>query len=197
MPQDNCPWAAWPDEEPGTSQIPPSGSLARPQRDVTDHSSPNPDFTSGRNVSGGVGTASNVKSRVNRLSVPGAIRPAHQRLQLYSPVPPNGLVVCAMTVTEERKEKKVHMDFEHLKPISTSLYLCDNKFHPEVLTARLSGDGKFGFVVIDGLGVLGALCGNMRKSARSHWISQRNIVEEVSQPCIFSVQERKSDVTMF
>ena len=39
------------------------------------------------------GTASNIKSRVNRLSVLGAITSTQQRLKLYTRVPPNGLVV--------------------------------------------------------------------------------------------------------
>ena len=48
-------------------------------------------------------------------------------------VPPNGLVVyCGTIVTSEGKEKKVNIDFEPFKPINTSLYLCDNKFHTEV-----------------------------------------------------------------
>lgn len=48
-------------------------------------------------------------------------------------MPPNGLVVyCGTIVTEEGKEKKVNIDFEPFKPINTSLYLCDNKFHTEV-----------------------------------------------------------------
>ena len=38
------------------------------------------------------GTASNIKSRVNRLSVLGAITSVQHRLKLYSKVPPNGLV---------------------------------------------------------------------------------------------------------
>lgn len=48
-------------------------------------------------------------------------------------VPTNGLVVyCGTIVTNEGKEKKVNIDFEPFKPINTSLYLCDNKFHTEV-----------------------------------------------------------------
>merc|ERR1719391_1489303 len=39
------------------------------------------------------GTASNIKSRVNRLSVLSAITSAQQRLKLYNRVPDNGLVV--------------------------------------------------------------------------------------------------------
>ena len=38
------------------------------------------------------GTAANIKSRVNRLSVLGAITSTQQRLKLYNRVPTNGLV---------------------------------------------------------------------------------------------------------
>merc|ERR1711971_129087 len=90
------------------------------------------------------GTASNIKSRVNRLSVLGAITSVQQRLKLYNKVPPNGLVIYCGT-------------------INTSLYLCDNKFHTEALTALLADDNKFGFIVMDGNGALfGTLQGNTR-----------------------------------
>jgi len=110
------------------------------------------------------GTASNIKSRVNRLSVLGAITSVQHRLKLYSKVPTNGLVIyCGTIVTDEGKEKKVNIDFEPFKPINTSLYLCDNKFHTEALNALLSDDNKFGFIVMDGNGCLfGTLCGNTR-----------------------------------
>ncbi|KAG1651883.1 Eukaryotic peptide chain release factor subunit 1 [Nymphon striatum] len=110
------------------------------------------------------GTASNIKSRVNRLSVLGAITSVQHRLKLYTKVPPNGLVIyCGTIVTDEGKEKKVNIDFEPFKPINTSLYLCDNKFHTEALSALLADDNKFGFIVMDGNGALfGTLQGNTR-----------------------------------
>merc|ERR1712137_486143 len=78
------------------------------------------------------GTASNIKSRVNRLSVLSAITSTQQRLKLYTKVPPNGLVIyCGTIVTDEGKDKKVSIDFEPFKPINTSLYMCDNKFHTQ------------------------------------------------------------------
>ena len=148
------------------------------------------------------GTASNIKSRVNRQSVLGAITSAQQRLKLYNKVkhaititvpfcadlmpnvavaylaftavvllpgafhtldtckntwherstsclpllqvPPNGLVVYTGTIlTDEGKEKKVNIDFEPFKPINTSLYLCDNKFHTEALNELLESDNKY------------------------------------------------------
>ncbi len=58
-------------------------------------------------------------------------------------MPPNGLVVYTGTIlTEEGKEKKVNIDFEPFKPINTSLYLCDNKFHTEALNELLESDNK-------------------------------------------------------
>ncbi|KAI9593745.1 peptide chain release factor eRF1/aRF1 [Syncephalis fuscata] len=111
------------------------------------------------------GTASNIKSRVNRLSVLSAITSTQQRLKLYTKVPPNGLVVyCGTIITEEGKEKKVNISFEPFRPINTSLYLCDNKFHTEALQELLESDSRFGFIVMDGNGTLfGTLSGNTRE----------------------------------
>lgn len=59
-------------------------------------------------------------------------------------VPPNGLVVYTGTImTDDGKEKKVNIDFEPFKPINTSLYLCDNKFHTEALNELLESDNKW------------------------------------------------------
>ena len=52
------------------------------------------------------------------------------------------VIYCGTIVTEEGKEKKVNIDFEPFKPINTSLYLCDNKFHTEALTALLADDNR-------------------------------------------------------
>ncbi|ETN75527.1 hypothetical protein RB195_012941 [Necator americanus] len=137
----------------GTSMIsliiPPRDQIARVQKMLADE----------------YGTASNIKSRVNRLSVLGAITSVQGRLKLYSKVPPNGLVVyCGTIVTDEGKEKKVNIDFEPFKPINTSLYLCDNKFHTEALQGLLADDNKFGFIIMDGNGTLfGTLQGNTRE----------------------------------
>jgi peptide chain release factor subunit 1 len=136
----------------GTSMIslilPPKSQIAQVNKMLTDEYS----------------TASNIKSRVNRLSVLSAITSAQQRLKLYSRCPPNGLVLfVGQILTDEGKERKVNIDFEPFKPINTSLYLCDNKFHTEALGELLADDETFGFVVMDGHGSLyGTLCGNTR-----------------------------------
>ena len=80
-------------------------------------------------------------------------------------MPTNGLIIyCGTIVTDEGKEKKVNIDFEPFKPINTSLYLCDNKFHTEALQELMESDTKFGFIIMDGNGSLyGTLSGNTRE----------------------------------
>lgn len=137
----------------GTSMI----SLIIPPRDQISRVS--------KMLSDEYGTAANIKSRVNRLSVLGAITSTQQRLKLYNRVPTNGLVIyCGTIVTDEGKERRVNIDFEPFKPVNTSLYLCDNKFHTEALHELLEDDDKFGFLVMDGNGCLfGTLQGNNRE----------------------------------
>lgn len=110
------------------------------------------------------GTATNIKSRVNKLAVLSAIKSSQERLKLYKNVPPNGLVLyCGTIVTDDNKEKKVTIDLEPIKPINTSLYMCDNRFHTEALTDLFNDDSKYGFIIMDGNGSLyGELRGNTR-----------------------------------
>ncbi|KAL0360149.1 UNVERIFIED_CONTAM: Eukaryotic peptide chain release factor subunit-3 [Sesamum radiatum] len=124
------------------------------------------------------GTASNIKSRVNRQSVLGAITSAQQRLKLYNKVPPNGLVLYTGTiVTEDGKEKKVTIDFEPFRPINASLYLCDNKFHTEALSELLESDDKFGFIIMDGNGTL---FGTLSELATQFYINPQTSQPNVS-----------------
>jgi peptide chain release factor subunit 1 len=111
------------------------------------------------------GKASNIKSRITRLSVLSAITSTQQKLKLFSKVPPNGLVIFTGTVvTETNKEKMISRVLEPFRPIHTSSYLCDTKFHTEALAELLESDDRFGFIVIDGLGALfGTLCGSSRE----------------------------------
>jgi peptide chain release factor subunit 1 len=111
------------------------------------------------------GTASCIKSRVNRLSVLSAITSTQQRLKRYTRTPNNGLIVyCGEMLTDDGKEKKVTIDFEPFKPINTSMYLCDNRFHTEHLAQLLEDDARFGFLIMDGNGSLfGTLQGSHRE----------------------------------
>jgi len=72
------------------------------------------------------------------------------------------VIYCGTIFGEDGKtEKKILIDFEPFKPINTSLYLCDNKFHVEPLKELLECEDVFGFIVVDGNGALyGTLQGN-------------------------------------
>lgn len=111
------------------------------------------------------GTATNIKSRVNRLSVLDAITSAQQRLKLYNRVPTNGLLLFVGTIiTEEGKEKRVTIDIEPFKPINTSLYMCDSRFHVDCLHELIEDEDIYGFIIMNGDGALyGTLQGNTKK----------------------------------
>ncbi|KAF5140878.1 peptide chain release factor subunit 1 [Vairimorpha ceranae] len=110
------------------------------------------------------GTASNIKSRVNRLSVLGAITSAQNKLKTYKETPPNGLGIFVGTVlNDQNKEKKISVGIEPIKPVNTSLYMCDSKFHVDDLLALFEDEFKYGVVVIDGQTTLFAsLQGNVK-----------------------------------
>jgi peptide chain release factor subunit 1 len=113
-----------------------------------------------------MGTAVNIKSRVNRQAVLTAITSAKERLKLYNKTPENGLVIYVGTVIgeDDSSEKKYTIDFEPFRPLNTFKYICDNKFCTEPLFELLENDESFGFIVMDGAGCLfGTLQGNSRQ----------------------------------
>lgn len=102
-----------------------------------------------------LGAASNIKSRENRQSVQSALRSILARLKLYNSVPENGLVIFCGDVVDpdDNKEKKIVLDIQPLRPVTVSRYLCDNKFHTDILMKLLELNEKtYGFIVIDGKG---------------------------------------------
>lgn len=118
------------------------------------------------------GTASNIKSRVNRLSVLSAITSAQVKLKNYKNVPENGLAIFVGTILENNKEKKINLAFEPIKPINTSLYLCDSKFHTEPLLEQFKENETFGFIIMDGTNTLFAtLNSNTKKILHSISVS--------------------------
>jgi len=100
--------------------------------------------------------AAGIKSKQTRTSVCAAITSTKEKLKLYKSVPPNGLVIfCGVIEMENGKsEKRITIDLEPFKPITTFSYRCQNSFHTEPLSMLLEDDEKFGFVVVDGNGVL-------------------------------------------
>ena len=51
-------------------------------------------------------------------------------------------------------EKKITIAMEPYRPINVFAYKCQNSFHTEPLLSLLEDDDKFGFIVVDGNGVL-------------------------------------------
>lgn len=108
------------------------------------------------------GTATNIKSRVNRLSVLSAISSAQHKLKTYKSLPKNGLALyCGIIMMDDGKDKKVSYAIEPFKPLTRFTYLCDSRFHTDALEEAIASDEKYGFIVMDGHGALyGLLCGN-------------------------------------
>eukprot|EP00971_Amphidinium_carterae_P159939 3170844-Amphidinium_carterae.1 len=120
--------------------------------------------------------ASCIKSRVNRLSVESAITSTQERLRSYNRTPENGLVIyCGEVQCESGKERKVTIDYVPSKPLSHSMYLCDNKFHTEPLQQLLEDGAKYGFLIIDGRGcLLGTAQGNRSEVLHKFSVSLPN-----------------------
>lgn len=101
------------------------------------------------------GKASNIKDRTNRQSVEDAIQSVIQRLKLITKVPPNGLVIYnGVAIGDDGRERKYNIDLEPYRPINSSMYSCDNKFHTEDLVPLLENEKPFGFIIMDGNGSL-------------------------------------------
>mmetsp|Transcript_39981 Transcript_39981/g.35674 ORF Transcript_39981/g.35674 Transcript_39981/m.35674 type:complete len:439 (+) Transcript_39981:70-1386(+) len=114
-----------------------------------------------------IGAASNIKSNIVRKSVLTAVTAARERLKLYNgKIPNNGLVLfCGEILADDGKnQKKVLIDFEPFRPVTRYQYLCDSSFHTDELKFLLEDDETFGFIVVDGNGVLyGKLQGNNKE----------------------------------
>jgi peptide chain release factor subunit 1 len=138
----------------GTSMIsmwvPPGGQVCQLNRMLTEE----------------YGTATNIKSRVNRLSVLDAITSTQQRLKRYSKIPPNGLLLfCGTILTEDGKEKRVTIDLEPpFKPVGSTLYMCDSRFHVDIFKDLIDQEDAYGFIIMDGCGCLyGTIQGSTRR----------------------------------
>ena len=85
---------------------------------------------------------------------------------MYKQTPPNGLILfCGVVQLEDGKsDKKITLDLEPFKPQTVFTYKCQNRFYTEPLQALLEDDEKFGFIIVDGNGVLYAtLQGNNKE----------------------------------
>lgn len=110
-------------------------------------------------------SASNVKCRVNRQSILSALESITQRLKLYTRCPENGLIIyCGESDGSDGNKKKITLDIVPPRPINTKGYDCGNSFDTSVLESTLLDNVVYGFIIIDGSGVLFAkLDGNHKE----------------------------------
>lgn len=111
------------------------------------------------------GTASNIKSRVNRQAVLTAISSVQQRVRTYRQVPETGIVFLGGEVElPDGRHRVVVYDIVPPLPISKKIYACDSSFHIECLSELLTSSDVFGFIILDGSSALFAtLSGNTKK----------------------------------
>lgn len=110
--------------------------------------------------------AANIKSRQTRQSVESAIKSCIEKLKLYKQTPENGLCIfCGVIEKENGKgESKICLDIEPFRPMLINVYKCQPTFYTDPLHDILQDDDKFGFIIMDGNGVLyGSLLGNAKE----------------------------------
>ena len=110
--------------------------------------------------------AESIKSRQTRQSVLAAITSSREMLKRYKNTPDNGLCIfCGVILMDDGKtERKIKIDIEPFRPMTDFAYKCQSSFYTEPLLSLLENDDKFGFIIIDGGGVLFAtLQGNNKE----------------------------------
>ena len=96
------------------------------------------------------GQASNIKSRVTRLSVQGSLESAMSRLKLIPKPPENGVVLFIGSVDiGANRTELFSAALEPPDPIVTYRYHCDSYFYLEPLEEMLADKRTFGLIVLD------------------------------------------------
>ncbi|MDD1758042.1 MAG: peptide chain release factor aRF-1 [Methanotrichaceae archaeon] len=96
------------------------------------------------------GQAANIKSRVTRLSVQGALESAMARLKLIPKPPPNGVVIFIGNIdVGGGKSDMYSVALEPPDPLTTYRYHCDSSFLLEPLEEMLAEKKTYGLIVLD------------------------------------------------
>lgn len=80
-------------------------------------------------------------------------------------VPKNGICLfCGIASNDEKEGKKIVVDFEPIKPIKSSVYVCDSHFHIESLKQMACPHEKYGYIIVGGQRcIIGCVSGDNRK----------------------------------
>lgn len=80
-------------------------------------------------------------------------------------VPKNGICLfCGIISNEEKEGKKIIIDFEPIKPIKSSSYICDSYFHVDCLKEMVIPHEKYGYIIVGGQRcIIGCISGDTKK----------------------------------
>ena len=102
------------------------------------------------------GKAENIKDRANRQSVQTAIVSAKELLRSYAGK--NQFGVCVFTgnvkLANSNSIKKLKIIFEPYRKLTSKLYNCGPQFQTTPLEKLVESNDTFGFVIVDGNGLL-------------------------------------------
>ena len=91
-------------------------------------------------------TATNIKSKKNRLAVQDAIKAIQFKLKNFK-LPKNGVIIYSGTIDD----KLITIDIQPIIPILSKKYLCSNRFLTEPIQDSLNlFDEMFAFILISG-----------------------------------------------
>ena len=106
--------------------------------------------TVGKQIEEEKGTASNIKSKVNRKNVVDALESISRELKKYRQTPENGMVIFCGNVSEKEGTQDIRLwVLEPPKSLNTRLYRCDKEFILEPLREMLEVEEVYGLVVMD------------------------------------------------
>uniref|UniRef100_A0A6P6YJM0 Eukaryotic peptide chain release factor subunit 1 n=1 Tax=Dermatophagoides pteronyssinus TaxID=6956 RepID=A0A6P6YJM0_DERPT len=112
----------------------------------------------GRLLTEEAGTASNIKSRVNRLSVLSAIASAAQKVKTYSRTPPNGLLIfCGSVLNADGKERKLSIAIELVECVPLDEWIIENYKSFGVELCFVTDASQEGSQFVKGFGGIGAV----------------------------------------
>lgn len=96
------------------------------------------------------GTASNIKSKVNRKNVVDALEKVIQHLKLFKQTPPTGLVIFCGNISPVESIQDLEIwSIEPPLPMSLKIYRCDQEFMTQPLEDMIAPKDAYGLIAID------------------------------------------------
>lgn len=104
----------------------------------------------GKQIEDEKGTASNIKSKVNRKNVVDALESISRELKKYKQTPENGMVIFCGNVSEKEGQQDIKLwAIEPPQGLKVRMYRCDKEFVLEPLKEMVEVKEVYGLVVMD------------------------------------------------